>query len=287
MTRWILMVAVLAVVGTPSAARAGSAPPDAAGQQVTLYELVLRDGSRLYGAVERDEPNEIVFKTQAGAIVTVKRTEIGTLKQVTGSLAAGGEFMPPDPNATRLFFGPTGRSLARGQAYLGVYEFVMPFVQVGVTDRFSIGGGTPLFFGLDDSSEHPFWITPKLQVLKTSSTDVAVGVFQALNAGGDGGGVAYAVGTSGNARGSFTVGGGMAYGNDGGRAGVIMVGAERQVRRNLKMMTESYVWKGGDGIASVGVRFFGARLSADLALGVPLGVDEFFVFPLVNFVYVF
>jgi hypothetical protein len=284
MTRWIPLIAALALVATPSAAHAGMAPPVAA-QQVTLYELVLRDGSRLYGALERDDPNDIVFKTQAGAIVTVKRADIETLKPVTGSLA-GGEFMPPDPNATRLFFGPTGRSLPRGQAYFGVYEFVMPFVQVGVTDRFSIGGGTPLFFGLD-SSDHPFWITPKLQVLKTSSTDVAVGVFQALNAAGDGGGVAYAVSTSGNARGSITIGGGVAYGNDGGRAGVVMVGAERQVRRNLKLMTENYVWKRGDGVASAGIRFLGARLSADLALGVPLGVNEFFVFPLVNFVYVF
>lgn len=284
MTRWMLLIATLALVANPSAARAGVAPGPAE-QQVTLYELVLRDGSRLYGALERDDPDGVVFKTQAGAIVTVKRADIETLKQITGSLA-GGEFMPPDPNTTRLFFGPTGRSLPRGKTYLGVYEFVMPFVQVGVTDRFSIGGGTPLFFGLD-SGDRPFWVTPKLQVVKTSSIDVAVGVFQALNAGGDGGGVAYAVSTSGNTSGSFTIGAGMAYGNDGGRAGVLMVGGERQVRRNLKVMTENYVWKGGDGVASAGIRFFGERLSADLALGVPLGGNEFFVFPIVNFVYVF
>jgi hypothetical protein len=285
MTRQILLIAALALVATPSAVHAGAVPPGSAEQQVTLYELVLRDGSRLYGAIERNDPDDIVFKTQAGAVLTVKRTNIETLKEVTGSLA-GGEFMPPDPNTTRLFFAPTGRSLSRGQTYLGVYEFVMPFVQVGITDRFSIGGGTPLFFGFD-SGDHPFWITPKLQVLKTSSTDVAVGVLHAFNASGDGGGIAYAVSTSGTARGSFTIGGGMAYGNDGGRAGVVMVGGERQVRRNLKLMTENYVWKGGDGIASAGVRFFGERLSADLALGVPLGVNDFIVFPIVNFVIVF
>jgi hypothetical protein len=285
MTRQILLIATLALLATPSAAHAGAAPSGSAEQQITLYELVLRDGSRLYGAIERENPTDVVFKTQAGAIVTVKRTDIDTLKPVTGSLA-GGEFMPPDPNATRLFFGPTGRSLARGQTYLGVYEFVMPFVQVGITDRFSIGGGTPLFFGFD-TGDRPFWITPKLQVLNTPSTDVAVGVFHAFNAGGDGGGVAYAVSTSGNARGSFTIGGGMAYGNDGGRSGVVMVGGERQVRRNLKLMSENYVWKGGNGVASAGVRFFGERLSADLALGIPLGINEFFVFPIVNFVYVF
>jgi hypothetical protein len=284
MTRPILLMATLALIATPFAADAGAAPP-AAAQQVTLYELVLRDGSRLYGAIERDDPNDVVFKTQAGAIVTVKRTDIETLKQVTGSMSRG-EFMPPDPNATRLFFGPTGRSLSRGQTYLGVYEFVMPFVQVGITDRFSIGGGTPLVFGIDNG-DRPFWITPKLQVLRTSSTDIAVGVFHAFNAGGDGGGVAYAVGTSGNAGGSFTIGGGLAYGNEGGRSAVVMIGGERQVRRNLKLMTENYVWKNGNGVASVGVRFFGARLSADLALGIPIGTDEFLAFPIVNFVYVF
>jgi len=79
----------------------------------------------------------------------------------------------------------------------------------------------------------------------------------------------------------------VAYGNDGGRAGLIMVGGERQVRRNLKVMTENYLWKNGNGVASAGVRFFGQRLSADLALGIPIGTDEFIAFPIVNFVYLF
>lgn len=279
------LAAFLTLATLPGGAYAGTATPGALEQQVTLYELVLRDGSRMYGTIDREDPEEVVFKTQAGAVVTAQRSEIATLTKVTGTIL-GGEFMPPDPNATRLFFAPTGRSLSRGQTYLGVYEFIMPFVQVGVTDRFSIGGGTPLFFGLDEG-ERPFWITPKLQVLHTASTDVAVGVLHAFNAGGDGGGVAYAVTTSGSARGSFTIGGGVAYGTDGGRAGLVMVGGERQVRRNLKVMSENYVWKNGNGVASAGVRFFGQRLSADLALGIPIGADEFIAFPIVNFVYVF
>ena len=270
---------------TSATAHALTSPAGPAEQQVTLYEAVLRDGSRLYGTIEREEADDIVFRTQAGAIVTARRSDIDSMKKVTGSLA-NGELEPPDPNTTRLFFAPTGRSLPRGQTYLGVYEFLMPFVQVGVTDRFSIGGGTPLVFGFDEG-ERPFWVTPKVQILATSSTDVAVGVLHVFNAGGDGGGVAYAVGTSGSARGSVTIGGGLAYGNDGGRAGVVMVGGERQVRRNLKVMTENYVWKGGDGVLSAGVRFFGERLSADLAVGFPVGANEFFAFPIVNFVYQF
>jgi hypothetical protein len=280
--RWI---AILALVLLPGAADARVSGPRASEQQMTLYELVLRDGSRLYGTIEREDSGEVVFKTQAGASVTARRSDIDTLRKVTGTLSDG-EFMPPDPNATRLFFAPTGRSLQRGQTYLGVYEFVMPFVQVGVTDRFSIGGGTPLVFGLDEG-ERPFWITPKLQIARTSSTEVAVGVLQAFNAGGDGGGVAYVVGTSGTSRGSFTLGGGLGYGNDGGRSGIVMLGGERQVRRNLKLMSENSLWKDGNGVASAGVRFFGERLSADLAIGFPIGADEFFAFPIVNFVYLF
>jgi hypothetical protein len=285
MTSHFLLCAALALATPSVAPSADESPSAAAKQQITLYEVVLRDGSRLYGTIEREDQNEIVFKTQTGAIVTTRRSDIQTVREVVGTLVDG-EFMPPDPNSTRLFFAPTGRSLPRGQTYLGVYEFLMPFVQVGVTDRFSMGGGTPLMFGFDEG-DRPFWITPKLQILSTSSTDVAVGVLHVFNGGGDGGGVAYAVGTSGNTRGSVTIGGGLAYGNDGGRAGLVMVGAERQVRRNLKVMTENYVWKGGDGVVSAGVRFFGERLSADLALGFPIGADEFFAFPIVNFVYRF
>ena len=66
-----------------------------------------------------------------------------------------------------------------------------------------------------------------------------------------------------------------------------MVGAEGRLRRNLKAITENYIWSGGHGVASAGVRFFGEKLSADLALGIPIGADGFFVFPIVNFVYVF
>ena len=263
-------------------AQSTSRPPD---RQVTVYELVLRDGSRLFGTIVSQDEAGIVFETGAGTRVVARRPEIDSLKLVSGRVVDG-LFVPPDPNATRLFFGPTGRSLPKGATYLGVYEFVMPFVQVGVTDRLSIGGGTPLVFGLEDG-ERPFWITPKLQLVNRHRTQLAVGAFHAFDTKGDGGGVAYVVGTHGDTGASFTAGGGVAYGRDGGRSAIVMAGGERQVRRNLTLISENYIWKDGNGIASAGVRFFGDRLSADLAIAVPIGADTLFAFPVVNFVYVF
>lgn len=282
-----LLVVLAAIGGSPARAEAQTtAPAAAAPQVVTLYELAMRDGSRLYGSIERQDDVQVVFKTQSGTIVAVNRNEILSLRQVIGTLMEG-EFQPADPNATRLFFGPTGRALKRGQTYLGVYEMMLPFVQVGITDRISIGGGTPLMFGGGESGR-PFWITPKVQLIRRPTTQVSVGVFHGFSGGGDGeyGGIAYVVGTRGNTASSFTIGAGLAYSGGGGRSPVLMVGGERQFRRNMKFITENYIWKGSNGVATGGIRFFGERLSADLALAIPIA-DFFVVAPMVNFVYIF
>jgi len=265
---------------------AGTTMPVAkqAAQPAGLHELVLKDGSRAYGTIEREDAREVVFRTHAGSVITAQRAEIVTLRLVRGRIV-GGEFIKDDSQVSRLFFAPTGRSLEKGQVSVGVFEFLAPFVQVGVTDRFSIGGGTPLVFGIDEDFR-PFWVTPKFQVIRRERTHVAVGVLQMFNASGDGGGIAYTVGTFGGTDSAVTAGVGLAYSGDS-TGGVVMLGGEHRVRRNLKLITENYIWQGGNGIASGGVRFLGERLSADLALAIPVGVGDFIAFPVVNFVYVF
>jgi hypothetical protein len=248
-------------------------------------ELVLRDGSRVYGTIERETDTEVVFRSSAGVVMTAARDQIVSLRTVEG-VVQGEEFHPADPNATRLFFAPTGRSLARGEAYIGVYQFLVPMLQVGITDRFSMGGGTPLVFGFGEDGGRPFWLTPKLQLLNRGETQIAVGSLHLFGLG-DPTGVAYVVGTNGNAARSISVGGGMAYGGDGGRAAVFMIGGDRAVRRNMKFISENYVTSTMDVVVSGGVRFFGERLSADLAFTMPVTTEFAGVLPVVNFVYLF
>lgn len=250
-----------------------------------IQELVLADGSRLYGRVVDIRDDSIDFRTVAGVQVKVPRSGIASLTIARGRVE-GQEFLPADPNATRLFFGPTGRSLPRGKAYLGIYELFMPFAQVGVTDRVSVGGGTPLVFG--GGTTHPFWLTPKVQVLSRPRAQAAVGVIHVLNIDDEQAGIAYAVTTFGSADNSVTAGVGWAYarGEDDANGAVAMVGAERRTGRHLKVITENYVFRSG-AIVTAGVRFIGQRLSADLALGAPIGVDGVFIFPVINFVWTF
>jgi hypothetical protein len=285
MRTWrIASLAAAAAVAMTVLCVAPAVAQDRPSGRMTTYELTLKDGSRLYGLIEQQDDTTIVFRSVSGIVITTPRADVQSLRAVAGTLTDG-EFRPADPNTTRLFFGPTARSLPKGQAYFSMYEFMMPFVQVGVTDRFSIGGGTPLMFGFDEGNR-PFWITPKLQLLDTGRTQVAVGAIQAF-ADGDSGGIAYGVVTTGRLDASITAGAGFGYSSDGGHGAVVMVGGERQTGRHIAFVTENYVWQGGSGVATGGVRFFGERLSADVGLAVPLGVGEIFAFPVVNFVYVF
>lgn len=255
----------------------------ASGATRDLHELVLKDGSRFYGRIETETETHLRFETASGAVIEVPRPQIATIRRVRGEVR-NGEFVRHDTHRSRLFFGPTARSLPAGTTSLGIFEIYMPFVQTGVTDRLSIGGGTPLVFGFDES-ERPFWLTPKLQVLAGDRRQAAVGLFHIFNVDGDGVGIVYGVTTFGSDDEALTIGGGLAYA-DGSRGAVLMVGAESRPRANLKLITENYVWSGG-GILSAGVRFIGDRLSADVGLAVPVGVDFFIAVPVVNFVYVF
>src|SRR4051812_32905026 len=157
MNRFIVAVAVLLLSATTSAF---ASPGERQSPYVqTIYELVLNDGSRVYGRIESESDTEVVFRTSSGAALTAARTRIASLRPVVGRMI-GGEFRREDPNGTRLAFAPTGRSLARGQAYLGVYQGLVPFVQVGITNRFSMGAGTPLVFTGGDW-DRPYFVTPK------------------------------------------------------------------------------------------------------------------------------
>jgi hypothetical protein len=136
-------------------------------------ELRLRDGSVIYGVVERETAQRLVLRTLAGGLLDVDRAQVLSLEPAMGRVVAG-QFWRADANATRLLFAPTGRSLKKGEGYIGVYEFLLPFVQVGITDRLTIGAGTPLIFFGDETSR-PVWVTPKYQFYTGSRTSAAVG----------------------------------------------------------------------------------------------------------------
>ena len=282
------------------AAAALAVPPRAAAQtdtvmvaQDTLYAIRLTDGSVLYGRVIEERGDQVVVLTSAGATVTLDRAQIASMEVMRGRVV-NGRVWQDDPHATRLFFGPTARAIEKGEGYFGVYELFFPFVSYGVTDRFTISGGTPI---IPELIGQVFYLAPKYEVIRTPAASAAVGVlalFATTTVESGSAGLLYAVGTVGSPDRALTVGATvpfLATGEDSevGDVPVFMVGGEARLGARTKAITENYFSIGSDGgLVSAGVRFFGERLSADFGVGMALFDGESgCCLPLLNFVYSF
>ena len=93
--RSLLVAVMLLAVPIQALAQVADGPSE-------LYELVLRDGSRVYGIIERESDAEVVLRTQSGATVTARREDIASLRLIKGRIERG-EFMRPDLHRTRLW----------------------------------------------------------------------------------------------------------------------------------------------------------------------------------------
>jgi hypothetical protein len=285
--RPLLLAAFLCACASAHPRHAAAQTDTVAAAADSLYTVRLTDGSVIYGRIVEQSDQAVTVETQAGVQVRLERGQIDRITLLRGRVVQG-RVWPADPNRTRLFFGPTARAVGRGEGYLGVYEVVFPFLTYGVTDNFSISGGTPI---IPEGIGEFWYFAPKLTVYETEKMAAAAGVL-AVAVEGETAGIVYGAGTFGDTDQALTTGIGWAFSNgDLHNQAVVMVGGEMRAGRNTKFITENYLVPGADtdegAVVSGGVRFFGERLSADLGVAFLLGDCEGCWLPVVNFVYSF
>ena len=271
---------LLAIAATPAIAQEGVA---ALTPGEDLYEIRLMDGSVLFGRVTGVEGETIVLVTLVGARVEVERSQIRVARPAEGRVVEG-EFWREDPNSSRLFFTATGRTLQKGEAYVGTYIIVLPFFAVGLTDRITVAAGAPVLFG----ELEPFYVAPKVQVFPTARAAISVGTL-ALFFDDEIVGINYAVGTFGTPDHALTLGLGFGFSGDQfSNQPVAMIGVETRTGRRIKLVTENYFLPGEDGLLfSAGLRFIGDRFSTDLGIAGFVGGTSACCVPLINFSYSF
>lgn len=274
----ILAIAVLAIPAVAQEEVEALTPGEA------LYEIRLADGSVLFARIAALDGETIVLVTLGGTRLEVERSQIRDVSPAEGRVVEG-EFWKEDPNSSRLLFTATGRTLPKGDAYIGTYLIVLPFVAVGVTDRFTLAAGAPVLFG----ELEPFYIAPKVQLIKTTTAEISVGTLMFF-ADDETVGIAYGVGTFGTVDHALTLGLGFGFsGDDFSSQPVAMVGGETRVSRRIKLMTENYFLPGETGLAfSGGFRFIGDRFSTDVSIaGLAGDGDVECCLPIFSFSYAF
>jgi hypothetical protein len=262
-----------------------------AGDSLRSYVLRLHDGSVIIGKLIAETNDSVTFQMTGGRIV-VARANITDVRTIAPRSVRNGEYWVPDPNDTRLFFAPTGRMLAKGEGYFSdTYLLLLNFVG-GVTSRFTMGGGFSIIPS-DNPQNNILYITPKFGVLQSERLNIAVGGvaalagFERIEKGLRNFGILYGVGTVGSPDASVSFGTGLAYtGNGLARSPVYMLGGSVRAGRRASLITENYLFPSAKdhGLVTYGVRFFGEKLSVDLAFGNLVGSESTFIFPGIPYV---
>jgi hypothetical protein len=279
-------LALAALLGAPRWARAQQPPArqDTAGTDSTqMYILRTRDGSLFIGRLTRATVDTVYF-VSAGGPIALPRSVVVELRQLGHGAMRRGVYWPPNPAETRLFFAPTGRMLDKGEGYFSdTYLFFLNFVG-GLTRRVTLGGGFSVF-PTGDFTDNILYLTPKVGLVQTPRFNLAAGAllgfagFGSIDLGGGNSnsfGILYSVATAGSSDASVTFGAGVAYaGSDFANRPLLMLGGEKRVARRVSLVTENYALPGDNGsLVSYGVRFFGDRLSTDLAFWNLFGVED-------------
>jgi hypothetical protein len=288
----VVLVLIGAVVSSAAPQPLQTQEPDStrAVRQPT-HLMKTRDGSLFIGRLIVESADSVGFLTIGGPVV-VARTSIEELKAIPTDALHEGAYWTPDPNHTRLFFAPTGRMLAKGDGYFSdTYLLLLNFVG-GMTPRFTMGGG----FSIIPSSEphnNIVYVTPKFGLVQQERFSLAVGAvgafagFEDIDPAWRTFGILYGVGTYGSPAASVTLGGGMAYNGNGlAERPIFMLGGSARAGRRATLITENYLFPSASsrGLVSYGVRFFGDKLSVDLAFANLAGSGSEIVFPGIPYV---
>ncbi len=254
-----------------------------------VQRIILNDGSELVGFIEYDHGDSVSFNTFSGLSMTIPKNQISRIEKLAGEVI-GGEYYRMDPNNTRLFFGPTARSLRSGHGYFSVYEIFFPMLAIGIADVVSLAGGISLFPG---APLQILYLAPKITPIHTDNLDIAGGVLYINstieNFGGFG--IVYGVGTYGNEKASFT--GGLGWGFARGELTnkpILLLGGELRLSNSLKLISENWIPPDSDiQFISFGLRFFGDKVAGDFGLIHPLGsrIEYFPFIPWIGFAYNF
>jgi len=172
------------------------------------YQFRMTDGRAIRGTIIRQNATVITLKTDNIGEINITVVNIKDFSEGSTSFDPQGESYD---HASRYLFAPSAIPLRKGEGYYQNIMFLMNGAHVGITDRFSVGGGVMVPFG--------FFGTVKYGVQVDKNVHVAIGGIGVTTFFGIGVGVGCGFGsvTLGNrfTNISFTAGyGGIATGSD-------------------------------------------------------------------------
>jgi hypothetical protein len=264
--------------------------------QDSLVTVEINDGSNFIGSIMKQDESKIYFKTINGIEATIPKSVITKIKPMEGKIVEG-TYLRLDPNYSRLLFAPTGRPLKKGEGYFSDYYVFFPGISYGFTNNITLMAGFSFLPGAS-FSEQLKYIAPKIGVNLNDKFAIATGALY-MGAEDVAAGIGFLVGTYGERDHCFTLGLGLGYTKEEdedlkfAEHPIIMFGGNARLSNSVALISENWLITGSDFDItqqpfSIGVRFFGDHVSADVALVIIVDViEDGFPIPWLSFIYNF
>lgn len=234
------------------------------------------DGNTFTGTVLSVDNEKVVLDVEGVGEMSINRSRIRSITVLDPDRFRNGRYWEANPQSTRYFYAPNAFGLKKGKGYYQNAWIFFNNVNYGVTDNFSIGGGTvPLF--LFGGGTTPVWLSPKVSLpLGTEKLNVAAGGVFGTAIGSNGGGSAgilYGNATYGSPdkNVTFGLGYGFAEGEISSSPLVNLSGIYRVGFRSY-LLTEIYFIPNieGSGVGLFGYRWAPENFAVDFGLITPL-----------------
>lgn len=199
-------------------------------KKVTLY---LFDKSEIKGKVIKETDLDFTIETEFG-VSTVRRNSIKEIEEIDPNK----KFSFDNPHPTRYFFAPSGIPIDKGTGYYQNLMLTTNFINYGVTDHFSIGGGfefISLVLGLPI-----VFITPKFGTKIADDLYLSSGAFLIFSSDIIAG-IPFVTGTYGGKESNISLGIGYTFANgEISQNPVLSFSATHRIHDNFSLLTENY-----------------------------------------------
>ena len=236
-------------------------------KQGSTVIVKMNNGDEYKGQILHKDNKTIVLKIVNGEL-NLTTSKVSSIE----SYDYDGEFEFPNSHDTRYFFGPSGIPIKKGKGYYQNVLVVANFVNYGIANNISIGGGLEFFSTV--VAGNPIWfLTPKVGFDISENVHVGGGFIMAGLAGEGTATLGYGVFTLGHAETNLSVG--VGYGFVDGELSdypAIMISGTHRISNSIALLSENY-WLDTSSFGIHGIRILSKTNSFDI--GVIVIPDEY------------
>jgi len=262
--------------------------------------------NRFFGEVVYKNNQEIMLNTENMGQMAIPLISVKSTRIIKSEWIHNGTYWGPNPNASRLLFSATAIPLKKGESFYELTDVLIHQYRYGVTDNFSVLGGSILPFSAFVSARYAQKVKPKLYM--GGGAIVNFSFYRNLKELD----LAFVNGlaTYGNESSNITVGVGMTFFRSAviGRASsgiaitnsglpITLLGAQVRLAKRISLVTENYFFsrltntgtniRQRESVLSGAMRIQGERKSFEFGLLLNLTLNENIVIPHIGYTYYF